>query len=442
MELDLPNHRATRTRRPWIEVTLITGFVFSLLIGVGALAALLVSSRGEKTSLTASAFETINPEQIVPQLALAQLAGDPASALAYQAAAAGELETAKAIALTATELPGPQRLTLLMRIGDGFLANGQMSDTALLLTLARAVAVLDPTLGGSERSTALIQIAEGFFDAGEESAAQDAAVQAMRVAEQTPGLLPAHRSNLYENLRPVARKLDDPEFAQEIGELARNPYFEPAGVLVEPRLASLESAADDDAGVQAAKSVRQQAARLLADRIALTGGVDIGPETQTLAAALIREDQTRADFYRRSLNEGMALEDQYALLLDRRNWSALKLRVALKGFGLSLVPEWEQDPNLVLQELGAATANLGLIAEALANSLPDPIDQAMLRTESLLWLAQQAEIDLYPGASLDELNGRLQGGQSELTRLGSALALPAAYDQAASPPGYRIQSTR
>ncbi len=269
--------RSARKRGPWLEITLITGFIFSLLVGIGALAVLFASSRGEELSLATPASQTIDPERIVPQLALAELAGDPGEALAYQAAAAGELDSASAIALTDAGLTGRQRLSLLLRLGERYLAADSADAAALHLNLARAVAVLDPALDGIERSAALAQVAGGFLAAGEDAAALDAAVQSMRVAEQTPGLLPTHRSQAYENLRPVAAALDDGAFTQELNELARNPYFEPPGALVSPALPALRAPVPFDEEVSAAIAQRQQAARVLADRIVLTQGVDIAP---------------------------------------------------------------------------------------------------------------------------------------------------------------------
>ena len=342
----------------------------------------------------------------------------------------------------ATEISGPQRLTLLLRIAGGFLGAGEAEEAVPLLNSALSVAVLDPTNGGFERSRSLIQIAEGLFTAGEEEAAKDAALQAMRIAEQTPQLLPAHRSELYEDLRPLANKLGDADFSQELGELARDPYYEAPATMLASKLPLLGTGVALEPSIEAAIASREQAARVLADRIVLTEGADIGPETQALGVALIGEDQVRQDFYRRALNEGLSLEDQYALLVDQRNWTAVKLRIALQGFGLSLVPEWERDPVPLRQELGAATANLGLVADALANALPDPSEQAALRLESLLWLAQQAEIELFPGASLEDLNSRLQAAQADVIRLGAAPALPVSLEPSASPPGFRIQSIR
>lgn len=445
MELDLTDsssNRGAHRHGAWLEVTLITGFIFSLLVGVGALVALFGSSQRDDLSWTSPAQQTINPEQIVPQLALAQLAGDPAEALTYQSATAGELGTASAIALATTEFTGPQRLSILLRIAENLQVSGQTDAAALHLNLARAVAVTDAALDGRERAAALAQIAGGFLDAGEEEAALDAAVQAMRAAEQTPGLLPAHRSQAYEALRPVANTLDDPSFRQELAELARNPYAEPAGVLYTNKLSALRSEIAFEDETRTAIAERQRAARQLVERIELTNGLDIGPETESLAAALIREDQLRDEFYRRSLSEGLSLEAQYALLHDRRGWIALKLRIARNGFGMALAPAWRESLPSLEHELAAATASMDLVADALANELPDPLDQTLLRIESVLWLAQQAELDLYPGAAVDSLDSRLQALRTELTRLGSALALPVKYQQDATPPGFRILSLR
>ena len=429
-----------------MEVTLITGFIVSLVIGLGAAAALIVSLRGDETTLSTPTTQTINVERIVPQLALAQLAGDSAEALAYQAAAAGELDTASAVAVYTTELSGRQRLSLLLRLAERYQSSDRLPEAAFHLNMASEIAALDPDIDGIERSTAFAQAAKGLLAAGDEAAALDAAIQSMRAAEQTPGLLPTHRSQAYEALRPVADKLDDASFSQELGELARNPYFEPPGVLVSATLPALRPdipfARGQDAEVAAAIAQREQSARVLADRILLTQGVDIDPEVQALTAALNQEDQLREAFYRRALSEGLSLQDQYALLLDRRDWIALKLRVAESGFGLSLAPEWEQYRESLRQELAAATANLNVVAEAMANELANPVDQAMLRVESLLWLAQQAELDLYPGASTQDLDGRIQGAQQEMVRLGSPPALPVAYEEDAAPSGFRIQATR
>ncbi len=442
MDLDLSNNRRANSRAAWLEVTLIAGFLFSLLLGLVALGALLFARQEAQVTLATPALQTIQPDRIVPQLALAELAGDPAEALAYQAADAGELDTARAIVLFAVELPAPQRLALLLHLARRFAEEDRAADAATLFSLARAVAALDASLGTSERSIGLVQAANGLPVAQEPEAALDAARQALRVAEQTPGLLPAQRSQIVESLQPLARELNDPNFSQEIAEVVRNPFIDAPGVLLTSRWGDLSTPFPLDADVRTAMEQRQLAARLLADRIILTNGIDIEPEVAALGNALAAEDPVRAEFYRRSLAAGLSLEQQFALLQDRRAWAALKLRVAQLGYGISLVPAWEQSSEALAQELAVATANLDLVVEAQIGALADPVDQAMLRTEALLWLAQQLELGLYPGASPAELNSQLSNAQAELTRLGSPPALPAAYEAGAFPPGFRIQSMR
>ena len=118
MELDLPNDRIAHKRRPWMEVTLAAGFLFSLVLGLAALGALFVARDEGRVTLASPPLETIQPDRIVPQLALAELAGDPGEALAYQAAAAGELDTARFIVLYDAVSSGSQRLALLLHV-DG-----------------------------------------------------------------------------------------------------------------------------------------------------------------------------------------------------------------------------------------------------------------------------------------------------------------------------------
>lgn len=442
MELDLPNDRIAHKRRPWMEVTLAAGFLFSLVLGLAALGALFVAQDDGRVTLASPPLETIQPDRIVPQLALAELAGDSGEALAYQAAAAGELDTARAIVLYDAVSSGPQRLALLLHVGRRYLEDERLGEAATLFSLARAVGALDPALSESERSSALVQAAGGLLEAGEQDAARDAAEQALRVAEQMPGLLPAQRSQVLESLKPLARQLDDVAFSQELTELARNPFIEASGVVIDSRWAALSASFPLDAEMQAALEQRLLAARLLADRMILTGGVDIEPEIAGLASALTAEDQVRGEFYRRALASGLSLEQQFALLHDRRAWAALKLRVAQRGFGLSLFPQWEESVAQIEQELAVATANLNLVVEAQINALPDAAAQAALRTEVLLWLAQQMELGLYPGAPPAELDGQLRNAQAELTRLGSPPALPVAHERDADPPGFRIQSNR
>jgi hypothetical protein len=192
-----------------------------------------------------------------------------------------------------------------------------------------------------------------------------------------------------------------------------------------------------DSSTQEKITARQGAARILADRIEFTGGVDIEPERQALAAALLAEDAARAQFYQ---NPGeIARGQQLWLLLDRRAWLVEKLRVAMQGYGLALVPEWEAQTSQILAELNAANNYLNTVMAAYAGDQSTPLDQALLQIETQHWLVQQAMRGLYPDAPVTTIGEFLRTQQDVLAQQGAPLALPIAYDAMATPAGLRIQ---
>ncbi len=442
MQLDaLPDPQSTGRRRPLLETLLLLGFVTCLVIGVVAFVAFFTLYNEDTAADNAGNLqETIRPAQIVPQLALRSLAGDPAGALAHQAVTAGELETASATILFDPSVPPATQANILAQLLRRAREQGELGRIAALAKIARAVAVLAPSLNSYDRSQLLLQAAEALLAAGEDPAALDAALQAQRMASQAPDLLPAQRSQVFESLRTLSRSLDDPDFAQQVTELARNPYLAPAGALVSDRLLTLAQPLEPDPALEAAIATRQATARQLADRLAFTQGVDVEPERQALAMALLAEDQVRAQRLQGLMAGGISLQQQLSLLLDQQAWHVLKARVAQQGFGLGLVPDWEANADPILQELTAVTANLGAVYDALANAQPTPEEQAMLRAEALQRLALEQELGRLQAPTPAELGSRLQYAQAELARLGLPLALPVGYEEQAVPPGYRVQA--
>jgi hypothetical protein len=311
---------------------------------------------------------------------------------------------------------------------------------AQVYRLTLPTAVLDLTMLPLERAQLLVQTAKGMLAAGQLAGAHDAATQAQLIATQTPDLLPAQRSQIYAALQELASSLKDPAFAAKINDLARNPFLSPQGVLIPHRIDTFAERLPYDDAITAAISTRQQAATLLADRIALTNGVDIGPERQALAQALLAEDQVRSQFYQQSRDGAVSLPQQTWLLLDRIGWLATKLRIGQLGYGISIVPEWEQQALEFLAELGAAHNDYAAALDASAAALPTPADQALQRVENQMWLARQAERGLYTSIGVADLSERLRIVQDDVLRQLGQLALPVVYAPAATPPGFRIQS--
>jgi hypothetical protein len=193
-----------------------------------------------------------------------------------------------------------------------------------------------------------------------------------------------------------------------------------------------------DETVLNAQAVRQQAAKQLTDRLQFTGGADVEPERLTLEAALRHEDQVRTEYFGRTVGSGLTPQQQFWLVSQQRAWIAMKAQIALMGYGMSLVPEWEQNSDFILQSLGTITSNMDVTLESLANTQPTPNDQATLQAEGLQWLALQNDLGLYPDAPISSLSQRLELAQATLVSLGQPLALPVLYKEDAAPPGFRI----
>jgi hypothetical protein len=425
----------------WLERLLLAAFAFCLLVGVTAFAAWWTIRNPEQPPLDGNPLAVLQTDLILPHLALRQLGGDAADGLSAQALQAGQLETARAILTYDTELSLPAHTGRLAQLGRAYQETGQAATAAQVYRLILPAAVLNLSMSPLERAQSLVQTAKGLLAAGQQAGALESATQAQLIVTQTPDLLPAQRSQIYAELQDLADELDDQAFAAKVDDLARNPFLSPQGVLIPHRMDTFGGRFPYDANFEAALAARRQAATLLADRIALTGGVDIDPERQGLAQALLAEDQVRNEFYNQARDGTVSLPQQTWLLQDRVSWLATKLRVARLGYGISIVPAWEQEAEQLLAELGAAYNDYAAALDAAAAALPTPADQALQRVENQMWLAQQAERGLYTSIGMNDLSERLRIVQDDVARQLGALALPIVYAPEAIPPGFRIQAT-
>lgn len=448
MEMNLASSRPVlRQRRKRLELLLLLSFFLCLLIGIGAFGALWWLRNMEAPAPMPSLRQSLRPAQISRPLALHQLAGDPAEALAYQALNAGEIDTAYAIVLYDTTLTGGRRAALLQKITVALRTAGQTEQLLFLSRATRATALLDPTLPLSERIQLLLQSIESFLAAEQPAEALDAATQAMRIGMAAPDLLPAQRAEIFMRLQPLARQIADPLFVQQIDELLRNPFFANTGVALPTRLFTLGEPVETSAELAIAVARRQLAAQALVARTMALAYVQnaadfqagIAAEQQALIQALLAEDQLRRAELENTANSAISLNQQFAILQEYRNWSVLKVRIASLGFGFSLLPEWEANRDALLQELATVTANLDTITEELINRQETDADKAALRVEKFMWLALQSELGLYPNRPLDELGNQLRFAQDELAVQGVPLALRLLFDSTATPPGIRLQ---
>lgn len=444
MRQDLTLQRRSRSRS-WrgLEIVLLLAFLAFLAIGLTALYLLWSMIRQPTPNLDAAPLETLQIERIVPQLAIQHLAGNPLDGLARQALEAGEGATAYALLLTSTQIEPTPLAALWLQLAQ---RQSERQDLLVAVRAARraqTITILNVRLSPLEKVNLLTQIARVYINCEQSTSALTALEQAVIIIVQTPNFLPAQRSQLLTALQAVFTDIEANEASRalklRIDDFARNPFVTANGVLISSTLFSLVAPVSLNDAISATLANRQQAALALAERFRLTSGLDVEPEKETLRSTLLTEDQTRQAAITQRLSGNVSLQQQLELLLVHREWLATKLRIALKGYGLELVPEWTADLAVIRRDLATNTANLNTVFEAFVAGQPDAIQQAHLRAEAILWQAEQFELGLYPDAQQNDLNERLRFALSELERVAGVPALPVTFSVESVSPGYLIQ---
>ncbi len=425
----------------WLQLWLIIGFALCALVSSVALIALWWLY-GTAPATQAENLLTVASTRVRPELAIMYLAGDPVDALAMQALQAGEYSTSQALITFGVDATPTPRLALVLQLAQRMQQQGSDEQAIQLLRNGRAIAILDSALTPLERADALLLCAKNFLALGQEDEAIDAAQQVKTIAEQTPDLLPAVRSHLLQDLLPLTNKLSDKTLRQQVQELARSPYLAPGGLVIQEPLPFAEGSFEFDQQLTTLIRERQQVARQLAERMLQAPLADREPLVQALAQVLQAEDEARTLYFNQiSSSQNLTFSLQFWSVNEQRQWLILKLAVAKRAFGLSLIPAWETAQDSLANELTLVTDTLQTVLLGLAQSKPEPLAQLTQRIAILRWLALQSEIGLYPQRTT-EIDERLRVAQNELAQIGTTAALAVSFHLDATPPGYRINSQR
>jgi len=435
-----PPQSPSRPGRLWLQILLWAGFLLSLLIGLGALLGvyLLPDLEQETELVVADPLLLVEPSRIPPHLALLQLAGADGDALVRQAATAGERTLAYSILIYDGTLPPSRQAAELLRVGRQFLDVDDPLRGVAAFHRARTVTLFALPMPPLERGQLLARSADGLLQAGDAGGALQTALQAQYVAAQAAGLLPAQRGQILQAVEPIIRAHGNEQEIQQLNELLAAPGRVPNRVALISRLSGLRAEYPAPPLLGDLRNQRLTAAQALINRLLLTGGQDIEPERAALAEALQAEDRLWGEIYAGWNNPALQLAQRHGLLLDYRNWLLVKIRAAEGGFGLRLVDSWEADKEAIRGALGRVMGELNALMNAQIDEDPEQVSRAVLRLESLQWLALEAELGFYPNAPLGDLGSRMEMAQAELETLSVPPDLPVFYDAGATPPGFRI----
>jgi hypothetical protein len=405
----------------WLLVGLAAGMILLALAGVALL--VVYFSLGRQPAAQdgwTNPLSGVKAEAIAPDLAVLTLAGEVDERVIRAALDADETETAYAT------LVNSLLMTDNLRSGGWLLLARQFQekDPARALVAYRAaldLASLAPGIGDMGRAELSLQAARGFAALERDKLARLALAQAESVARYSVILLPAQRRTLLGQVADAYQTLGDPAAARGIREHL-DVYAAGPGISVNAGsqlLPTLRGGVVLPEAVVSAMAARQNAAADMAGRWLSASGTGRDALTNSLGQALLAEEAARSTFY--LTVDQLSLADRLALQHDKLAWLVVKYRVARRGYGVSLAPEWEA-------HVGEIAATLSSTYTELINGYGQQLDtldateavqaRVELLRQGVLW----TRLGLFPDAGAEEaLGAQLVDASRQLwTRQGNA----------------------
>ena len=406
-------------RRGLIWILLITAALL-LLIAVAAVVIYLVLR--QRPAPAASAWQdpiaAIAPDKIAPYISLYPLTGSSELETADAAIDRNELHAAYASLLFNLDLRDEQRSGRLLQLGSRFSATEEDGMARLVYQQVYDLALLSPEMNDPIRADALLSTGKAWAEMGQATEAGRAYDQVYVIAVRSPYLQVAYRRDLLTRLATAYADLDQPDRAdlcrQQLVTLTHGSQSQPSSpvgqameLLTSPStpVSSVEIGALEESRRQAAHSLLQEVTRLHEQGSAAPPSADL---VNNLAQALKAEDQTKLAFYRQERDATTQPSKRVNVDWVLIDWLTLKYQVATKGFGLTIVPEWEQQAAEIQSELSKAYEALRFDYEDLVTSLPDAALMEPGRYGVRRMMSLAGRLGQYPNYPEQQLADKLQ----------------------------------
>jgi hypothetical protein len=409
-----------RSIRKWLFFILVSGFLIFVLAGMVAFGAYFFTSRREVSlSAWSDPIAHIEAEDIRPALALLPLAGVSSSEAFSQALEAGKLESAYAILVFSLDLSERERVGSFLLLARRYAEAENATKAKLCYRQVRAIATLNPVLSDFIRADAYLQTGRGLANLREQGEAKLNYDQAYTIALYSPYLKKAHQKLILDKLVSAY---------EAIGESQRAEQALNQSATLEASDSTEQETADKDRefllgrpnepaltqGIAEAEAARREAAHNLSDYLLSTFKQPPDNLKESLAQALRAEDEARMGFYDVGPAETSMLLDKVAIAWHKVRWLTIKYQIALGGYGVSLVPEWETQMVEIQSELSKAYEDLYALRGEQVIALPeaDTIDRAWV--EVLRQEIEVGRLGLYPNYPEEQLAAKLKEATEKL----------------------------
>jgi hypothetical protein len=406
--------RSLQGRTLWILLAVI-GIL--IVVAVASVVIFLLLQQQPQTTGWQDPIAAILPEEVAEDLALYPLAGAGELDTVDAAIDNGDLETAYATLVFGMDLSDAQRIGRSILLGERFTSAEKPERAALAYQQITDTAVLSPELNDPARADALLASGRGWAVLGEEDRAMEAYDQVYLIAVKSPYLQMANRRDLLSALETAYRDLGAGQRAEEsrdaIIELDQqttpHPPVSPGEV---PDLLQGESVISSPE-VGALEEARRQAAYALLEPLS-AGSEPPADLVAGLAQALQAEDAAKLVLYQQELDSTTQPNRRISVNQQLVRWLALKYKIASRGFGISLVPEWEEGVADIQSELSKAWEGLFFDYEDWVTSLPDAAligpGSYAVRRQVLL----DGRLGRYPNYPVEQLADKMQDAARNL----------------------------
>jgi len=386
----------------------------AIILAVAAVVAVVVFLALQRDRPGSTAWQDpltqVVPAAIVPQLALYPLAGASEIETIDAGIDNGDFATAYAGLVYSLDVSDRQRIGRLVALGANLAAAEDSGLASVVFQQVYDLAILSPNLNDRQRAEALWRSSRGWGNLGLSEQALLALDQAEVIAAQSPHLQTAQRRSILVLLEEAYRDLGESKLAAEaqsqIAGLDQSKIGEAALRRATP--ADLPSGGEPISSpeVGALEEARRQAAYAVID--SLSRGEPASEPLSSLAEALKAEDAAKLSLYNQQLEATTQAGRRSQVHQVLVRWLLLKSRIAQKGFGLSVVPEWESQASDIQASLSRAYEELAFDYEDWSASLPDadqtaPSSYAALR--SIVLSGRLGQYPNYPSGQLGEKVG-------------------------------------
>lgn len=403
-----------------------TVIVLILIMGLAIFSFLVEPAEPEPVETFDNPILAVGPEHIDPALAVALLAGISTTDVINQAINKARPGTGLATLISSPDLAAPEAAGDFLLLGEKFANQDNEARAKLSYQLAGTMATLSPDLSDTLRADIFLQSGIGLTALDEPVLAKVYLDQAFLVATESTYLQAAYRQSILEALHKAYLALDLREEARRSLERSLQPpnlAALPERPLVLPAVQKVAFPGQ----VQAAEAQRWQAAQAVAKELVELGGTT-NPETlAALRNALLYEDQIKILFFDESFEAEKQLSAKVNILQAKISWQSIKYRIARRGFGVSLVPEWEATVDLIQADLAASHEALYQLYSDIIVAMPIASDIDLATEEALRRQVLAGELGQYPNYPSEDLKAQLLRASAKLIETQPSTELRVSY---------------